>query len=354
MVNVFVAVTGQEDNIGDSILRRGLLDAIRPSGATIHVNVGKNTEGYCSTLALTDSDVVYRSTQEWHAALSRSVRSRERTHFVFNAGEALIEKEHAYVGVRLLMRLMLVRLRGGKIIQTGVGVRRSGARTPIAVRIALSLASLVSWRDAVSASRVGIGEVNPDWAFAVSAASDDDGRQAEPERTLLVISMRGDRKYPSDQWFETVRNVIENTGLTPHVAAQVRRDNERTQSIAAELDGASWSTWENGDHSDREREMRELFTRAGAVVSDRLHALIIGASEGAHPLGLADGPAEKMHRTLDVVGLGGACVSVSSEGTEAALDRALVMLNEVDVRARCTDARRALDALSHRVVRLLS
>ena len=57
---IFAVGRGQYENVGDIILRRQLLDWLRPVGR-LHVYVGQSPDGYDQGLGLRDGDVVYRS-----------------------------------------------------------------------------------------------------------------------------------------------------------------------------------------------------------------------------------------------------------------------------------------------------
>jgi hypothetical protein len=56
-------------------------------------------------------------------------------------------------------------------------------------------------------------------------------------------------------------------------------------------------------HRDLDVHARDIYGKSLAVISDRAHGLIIGATEGAYPLGSAADP-EKIRRLLDSAGLG--------------------------------------------------
>ena len=54
--------------------------------------------------------------------------------------------------------------------------------------------------------------------------------------------------------------------------------------------------------------MRGVYQRSLLVVSDRLHAAVIGLTEGALPLVIADTGPSKAARTLDAVGIKGTTI----------------------------------------------
>ena len=67
MTQVFAIGRGQYENVGDIILRRHLLDWVRPVG-DMHVYVGNSPAGYDEGLGLGPDDRVYRSLRAWYKA----------------------------------------------------------------------------------------------------------------------------------------------------------------------------------------------------------------------------------------------------------------------------------------------
>jgi hypothetical protein len=60
--------------------------------------------------------------------------------------------------------------------------------------------------------------------------------------------------------------------------------------------------WDHGrSHREQEALVRGCYAESLAVVSDRIHALIIGLTEGAVPVGFTTGSAEKVSRTFAAV-----------------------------------------------------
>jgi hypothetical protein len=110
--------------------------------------------------------------------------------------------------------------------------------------------------------------------------------------------MRGDRVAPSDAWIKQVQRLADEQAARVVVVVQVRRDRERARELAAALD-ALLVDWEpDTSHRDQEAIVRAAYRRCSAVVSDRIHALIIGWTEGATPLGSAPAGSLKIARTF--------------------------------------------------------
>lgn len=305
---VFLSVVGQNDNLGDSVLRRGLVRACRAQGAEIHVLVGANDDSYLSAVGLDGTEILHRRQDRWERALVRRVLTR-RTVIAFNAGEVQVADDRAHLGWRARSWLTAAKLRGGAGIHVGVGIRAPGAGAPASLLSLLDACAVVAWRDADSRQAMGRGMIAPDLAFgerAPSGFAPTAPGGPSGQRRSLVVSMRGDRQQPSDVWLTSVRAYADLHGLETIAFSQVKRDNEHTERLA-ELLGAEAApmVWTDESHAGRELVARELYSGAHAVVSDRLHALVIGATEGALPFGFCDRPAFKIGRTFEAIGVTG-------------------------------------------------
>jgi hypothetical protein len=298
MVNVFLSVAGQNDNLGDSVLRRGLLESFQGEGRQLHVHIGSNDDDYLSAVGLNGEEVLYRSPAEWSRVSERSLLSTT-TFFGFNAGEVQVSSARAHLGWRAFARVLASKPRSGGAFHVGVGIRTPGEGSPSSLRALLRTCDLVTWRDSESQASTGIGSVAPDWAFALGGP----GRVATV-RDQLVVSLRDDRQAPTDAWIETVSRTARELSTRITVFSQVRRDNERAAQVASRLGPETGLvTWGSGTHAQWEQTARNLYARSVGVVSDRLHALVIGATEGAVPLGMTTGDPEKLKRTLGTAGL---------------------------------------------------
>lgn len=296
MKNLFVDVTGQMDNIGDSLLRRGMLDSVRQPEIQMHIHVGGSTDGYISGLSVHESDILYRTRTEWIDALKVD-RGRGETSFLANAGETMRLRGPRHLGPRLHVGLLAARRRGGALLHTGVGIRDLASSPRIARLNVLRFFDLVTWRDASSRDYAGIGGVQPDWGFATGA---NEVLSTTP-RDTLAVSVRGDRDPASGEWVATVRAVADALGCRIVTFSQVTRDSSEAEALAERLGAADCVLWPSNAHDEQEERIRALFRRSVGVVSDRVHALIVGATEGAYPLGLPPVPNEKSQRTLNIV-----------------------------------------------------
>jgi len=254
-------------------------------------------DGYISALGIAPEDVTYRLKPDWMKAMWRA-RARRRVVFAMNAGEIVLDNKYwTALGWQLLAALC-AHWSGGYAVAAGIAVRKSPQTAAIALRLLLRRMRIIRWRDRVSQQRFGAGHVLPDWAFALGTGVDElSSANPSTPRNVVAVSMRGDRDFPPDLWFDAVADVASSLNAGIVVVVQVVRDGDRAQAIADRL-GAGVLPWTGGSHHDHETRVRVLYRRSQAVISDRIHSLIIGMTEGAIPVGLTVGSAEKVARTF--------------------------------------------------------
>jgi polysaccharide pyruvyl transferase WcaK-like protein len=294
-VDVFVSGLGQIDNVGDTVLRRGLLNALR-GGFVLHVYTGGRPEEYVSGLGLSSADVRYETQGEWRRALTKAL-ARGDAAYAFNAGELEVDKRYAGYYLRLTPLLALSRLRGGRVYHTGFGIREGNSTWNWALRSTLRLANIVSWRDPRSASLIGVGRIAPDWAFAEGASVSELSAQSSPQRDAISVALRYDRPDPTAEWISSVREAAGTVGKRILVVPQIQRDAPKAMALARALGGDAIQ-WEGSDHASNEQRIRAAYTVSSLVLSDRLHGLVMAATQGAVPLALANSATEKTVRTL--------------------------------------------------------
>jgi len=347
-MRVFASAMGQIDNVGDTVLRRAFLDALRGAGE-LNVFVGARSDHYLSGLGLHDSDRIYRTSAEWRHEISRSTL-REASVYAFNAGEMELQRAYAMRYVRLAPHLLLNRLRGGQSVHAGFGVREKTLwRIPVSAT--LRLCGLVTWRDAYSRDAMGLGRIAPDWAF-VTGATDANLLASTADRSILALSVRYNDRRPDDLWLESLRTLANTLALDIVAVAQIERDGPLAQELAARLGGTA-VVWDGPDHFTQEQKLREVYQRSLLVVGDRLHAAVIGLTEGALPLVIADADQSKAVRTLDSVGIRGATIGWNLDDPAALERRARDVISRREpILRHVVEARRVLDNLTQSIRKL--
>jgi polysaccharide pyruvyl transferase WcaK-like protein len=345
-MRILASAVGQYDNVGDTVLRRGFLDHLRTI-APLRVYVGDKTADYVSGLGLQPDDIAVTDSKEWRSAVSRTLTKGGI--YAFDTGETEAERAFARRYLKLAPLLAVNRLRGGTAVQLGVGVRASTPwRHPIST--VLRLCDMVSWRDEKSRRMMGLGTVTPDWAFALGS-SDDFLQGDRAPRPYLAIAFRQGlshmaRDKPSDAWVDSVRAMSLRLNLQPIVVAQIERDGPLAQELADRL-GCDALLWLDDNHARQEARLRETYRRSALVLSDRLHAVVIAATEGAVPIALSTGPMDKVSRTLEGAGI--LRTSVQRDLSDAAAANAVVddaLARRAEIMAAVVSSRERLEAVT--------
>lgn len=297
--DVYIPLEGQDDNLGDSALRAAFFTATQGDGRCFHLQVGKTrttTTDYLSGLPWRPEDTLYHGDSSW----IRASESAPRPVLLYYAGE-INPRWDSYPHERTTLQLQRVLENDGIIIVAGAGLKDPSAVGPSHFHPVLREASVVSWRDRPSRDAAGFGGVAPDWAYALGTPTDD---WAGPDsRPLLAVTLRYDRPWPGDAWIEAVRDLAAKTSTQIVTFAQVARDTPRSVQLAEQL-GGEYLVPPSMSHSDLDSHVRQIYSRSLAVISDRAHGLIIGATEGACPIGSAADP-QKIARLLAAAGLDG-------------------------------------------------
>ncbi|WP_144795953.1 polysaccharide pyruvyl transferase family protein [Microbacterium paludicola] len=351
MGEVFASAMGQYDNVGDTVLRRPFLRALRDAGP-LNVFIGTRSDEYLSALGLSGDERLFRDSNAWRKAISREMIRGGMT-YAFNAGEIEVTRPYAAHYLRLAPLLAASKLRGGRAIHVGLGVRRPTRWIP-AVRATLRLCDAVSWRDDMSRKVVSLGTTAPDWAFAEGAPNDQlDQRAQDMSRSSLVFAPRYNGIQPDDEWCARFAQAATSLNLRIVVAAQIQRDNPVAEELARKWD-AEAVLWDDADHSRQEHKLRLAYSGARVVVSERLHALVIGATEGAVPVALGTSPADKALRTIDGAGLAPLYITPTSvdDAILDALTTASVQSGKLATSVR--RARAELDEMKARIHALIA
>ncbi|WP_029151076.1 polysaccharide pyruvyl transferase family protein [Microbacterium indicum] len=288
---VFAWLTGQDDNIGDSALRRGYADALRRRGP-VTAFVGGASDSYISGLGdvtpIADLDAWLRS------AISAATTGPAT--LAINAGEFTFSGTYTLQLLRILPALCRFRAAGGRVVWLGAAVPSAPRDRAWLFRRLFHAADLIRWRDDATSHVFCVAEAMPDWALALEPSP-------AAERTALGISLRFDRPYPSPAWIASVRDLAGRLSLDVVAVAQVQRDSPYARRLAADLGGRHVVFPSGRSHAEQEAILRREYAGMAAIVSDRLHALLIGLSEGVVPLGHTESARPKLARHFDSLGL---------------------------------------------------
>jgi hypothetical protein len=188
----------------------------------------------------------------------------------------------------------------------------------------------------------------PDWGFGIGP-----GGEAAPalaavtpaSRDRIAISLRGDRREPSDEWLDAVERLANRLNRAIVCVVQVEDDDALMRRVADRLN-AELVGWGDGDHWAQEQRVRKAYSQSVLALSDRLHGLVIAATEGAIPLGWCEATTVKVTNHFEVIGAdhvgpGSSSVVDLIDG----LDERRIDELSADATARILDARARVDAV---------
>ncbi len=294
--NVFAQLSGQDDNLGDSELRVAYLDALRGPSRHVHIFLAAPTTDYSARFDVTPDVTFYQDRVHW----ARTMNATPRPVYAFNAGE-INPRPGVFPGPRLVKEAARAAANGGVVLATGIGIRNAQDVSAVTFDSAFRDAAVMSWRDQGSRDAAGFGDFAPDWAYSLGTPTSE--WASSDERPLLAVTLRFDRPWPGDEWLSAVRGFAQATSTRIVTVTQVARDSPRAVRLAEAL-GGDYLEPPSMRHDALDEYVRAVYARSLAVVSDRAHGLIMGATEGAQPIGSGSDP-HKISRLLTAVGLGG-------------------------------------------------
>ncbi|OAK54770.1 hypothetical protein [Rhodococcoides kyotonense] len=286
MSTVYVCAPGRTGNIASSIARRGYLDYLRERGHLV-VWTGTSSPDYVAGLGLDANDVRTGSFRVW---LGRAFVSALRgpTRIAVDTGRVEVGARHS-MHMWMLAALMIVAFpRGGRGIWRGRGVDASSANPLV----------LLPYRLVAALCRRRHPRPLPDWAFRLGTPVD----RWETDRPFAAVVLRGDRPRPSDTWMEWFAATTSALGLEPAVLVHSSADYLTSQHLSRAL-GGQYRAWFVENHADQEQTVRDVYARSALVVSDRVHALVAGATEGAVPFGWVESSSDTVGPVFDAVGM---------------------------------------------------
>ncbi|KJQ55085.1 polysaccharide pyruvyl transferase family protein [Microbacterium sp. SA39] len=341
----FLWLTGHVRNVGDSMLRRPLADLYRGVGP-IRVWSGAPGSGYAAGLRISDGESA-SSFQAWAWEFTRAAL-RGRPTFVFNAGEFGVTKAYFFGLLALAPALILARTKGSRIVWVGAGVKNRRRYFMWPFDMLAKAAGDLRWRDVTSARLMGRGRTMPDWGFGIGPGGEMAPALAvvaPASRDKIAVSLRGDRREPSEEWLDAVERLAHRLDREIVCVVQVEDDNALMERVANRL-GAEFIGWGDGDHWVQEQRVRKAYSRSVLTLSDRLHGLVIAATEGAVPLGWCEATTAKVTNHFEVIGADHVGPGNSSVvDLIDALDDARVNELSADSTARIADARARVDAV---------
>lgn len=116
MHDVFIHPSGQDDNLGDSALRAGLLTALNNPSYRFHVYLEGQTSDYLSGIPLSARDALYSDRGAWVSAL----RGSPHPAYLLNAGEINPQAGRSFPSAGPIREMRRSLDDGGVVIATGL------------------------------------------------------------------------------------------------------------------------------------------------------------------------------------------------------------------------------------------
>jgi hypothetical protein len=297
-IAVYTWASGQLDNLGDSLLRRPYLEYLRVYGA-LSVWARDADRDFLAGMDVDESEVTRGAFRDWYFAALRAAISRPVIVAV-NAGEVPVSRRGSLRLLAFSLLIAAAKTRGGSGIWLGVGTPPSSSILKAPYRWVGKQSAFTWARDAPTLEVIPAAEVAPDWAFRLGTPTAK--WRPVAERRYLALIMRGDRPAPSAEWMEWVRIQASKLGLGVITVSQVRRDDSRAVSLATAL-GGSPLLFGDLSHMEHELRVRELYANTRVAIGDRLHGLVVAATEGAVPFGWVTSSRGKIDRHFRTVGM---------------------------------------------------
>lgn len=297
-MKIFIPVVGQVINIGDTLHRKILISWLRDESVQLHIYVGNAPKSFIEALDLKENDIIYRSISKWLFSII-FIDFLKKKFFIFNPGEITFSDSRLFKELLLFPFYFYIKITGGKILRIGVA-----AQSDIKIKYKrlweklICFSSKIYWRTIKSSQLFKKGEIIPDLAFYKI-----DDHIDYTKKTFLVISMRGDRQFPSEKWFDTIKELQQRNNLQIAVVSQVKIDNQRSKEIAVKLGGNCY-VWENHyNHNQQEEIVNEIYRKSKIAISDRLHVLIAAYTKGVIPTDISVVESNKVQDHFDVLEL---------------------------------------------------
>ncbi|WP_166980726.1 polysaccharide pyruvyl transferase family protein [Paramicrobacterium fandaimingii] len=295
---VFYSIAAQPDNLGDVVIRKILLDWLDDSKRPMFILVSTMPESYVRAFSVPGSATLIRNPFHYQLRLIRALLVG-RPSIVFAPGPQII----GYSGraraksVVNAINSILVKLRRGQVLIVGRSYSGNKVIARSVERITARLADLCVVRDTGSLDTLALKRfVAPDLAYFKPSS----GIGSSQDRPQVAVSLRGD-KPASSGTLEWIKLFAASRGLSIILVTQVARDDAQHHNVASEL-GCDVVEWQSNDYVAQLKRVENAYAHSAFVITDRLHAAILGARNGAIPICIVHPGVDKLPKTLSVVG----------------------------------------------------
>ncbi|MDQ1125488.1 polysaccharide pyruvyl transferase WcaK-like protein [Microbacterium sp. SORGH_AS 505] len=301
-LHAFLSLVAQDDNLGDLVIRRRVFDLADASVHRLHVLIDDMPRDFLEPFRLDSRQnvSVYTNPRGFsRAMLAQAIR--QRAILVLSPGPEHIRRG-VLGGVQLVAqigRTLVLRSLGARVVAIGrsvLGRKRSGVLAA-ASRLSAALSNVYFARDHFSVNLLASKSVRyaPDVAFSEGTSSE----LLIDSKDIAAFSFRAEG-MPTDDQFRIMAASVREHGLKPVLVSQVRRDDEvhRQLSTAASCDALLWG---ERSHAEQLDAVMKTYDTSRLVISNRLHALILGAVQRAIPVPFSRQNGAKTVETLSPV-----------------------------------------------------
>jgi len=283
----FFSIKTQFENVGDALINRELIRLASTKSSAI-VDVSRCPVEFSKTLEIGSSRVAYvNGTLKLFAKLLSKRLAGKRCYYYLSPGGYVGEKAGAqyYAAAFNTLVLRLLHLTGVKVCHVGVSYERIGDKHKSLLRKRSSLLYKHFVRDRESeeyARKIGlkVDGLMTDLAFG---AVDEQAVPAEP-RLKYAVSFRGDQsKDQHTGVIEFVKHLHDTVDaqIPFKFVCQVERDGSLLKNLAEELKGRDTELVSVYHDID---VCFNAYSDCKIIISNRLHALLIGMIAGCAPL----------------------------------------------------------------------
>lgn len=289
-----LSIVAQEDNLGDIVIRKALLDSLSCTSTELYIYCGKTSDSYRTAYEIDAKHRLFNSSIRLQLEVFKRALTLSRLHLFIAPGPSSFSSKPKDLlkCTANLLNALLVRATGGTVHIIGRAYRGEGL-TKLLYSAMLLLANKASVRDSISKVNVKDRAILiPDFGFVRNANHCS-------VRPYAAISLRNADKF-DDESILNLLNCIRFVNLKPVFVTQVKRDNDAMQALAQKF-GSEIIEWRDQPHSVQLRRVEQIYSASSIVISNRLHGLILGAVAGCQPIPLADKYNSKLVPTLSTV-----------------------------------------------------
>lgn len=289
---VFGSISAQPDNLGDIAIRRVFFESHIEAGHNLVLLSHRMPQAYIDLFHFSDGVTLVRSPLIFQVRLLVAAL-RRRANLVYAPGPHIMTDSLRGVAKTLLMvgNVAMIRVSGGKVTTAGRALRGAGSIAKALERQIISMSSVYTVRDSVSGDNVGVKlATSPDIALGVK------GEPSSGSRSTIAFSFRNDIAV-SHALVRKLATAFQTEGFGVTLVSQVQRDDKQHAALAKELNLEA-VLWGDLSHEEQQSRVEDVYRRAAAVMSNRLHGLIFGITAGAIPIEFRAGKSDKISTTL--------------------------------------------------------